>query len=188
MISDALKRELRRLFQEAFEQTLNNEDSATALQIKEQDSLVDNIGSEFFLLTISSQLFRIFVVLHFNRNDDTRSFVSNALKLSSTAQVDDHMDDYLGELGNSLCGSIKRELNTNIPSLGMSTPNLLNSDCLNYIKAIDIGADYHATASIGDQTLFAASIFISADQALDFKITTKSLQEQEPDSGELEFF
>ena len=39
-------------------------------------------------------------------------------------------DDFLLEMGNTICGSLKRKLSQHLPNLGMSTPHALSIGCL----------------------------------------------------------
>tara|TARA_R110001599_G_scaffold149713_1_gene333702 strand:- start:5017 stop:5547 length:531 start_codon:yes stop_codon:yes gene_type:complete len=39
-------------------------------------------------------------------------------------------DDHLLEMGNTFCGSLKRQLGQHLPNLGMSTPHALSVKCL----------------------------------------------------------
>ena len=71
----------------------------------------------------------------------------------------------------------------------MSTPNRLNKDCLKYIDQFHTDFGFHAVAEYDDVPLFHASIYLSADEELNFNVnTSQSDDDDDIDSGELEFF
>lgn len=187
MVKDDLKRELGRLFMQGFEDSLTPGIDATQLEVSERSSLADD-KDEFFLLTVSSQLFRQFILIHFSRDQITENFVSEAMSLGTNALTEDAFYDFLGEVGNAFCGYLKRELNKTVPHLGMSTPNRLSKECLPYMQAIKPDYTQHAVAEYQGQAVFYASTYLSADQDLPYQVNTQSSQEEETDSGELEFF
>jgi len=188
MVNEELKREIKQLFLQGFESAFESESHAASIEIKEKRNLDEMEEGEFFVLTISSQLFRMFFLLHFSKSELSEQFVSDMLNLGATGVSDERFYDFLGELGNGMCGSLKRELNKSILSLGMSTPNRLDKDCLKYITALDVDLEYHACAEIDGEPLFYASAYLSADQPLDYKVSSALKQEDEADSGDLEFF
>lgn len=188
MVKDEFKREIGQLFIKGLKESLEPGIDTSELLVKEHSTLSEHNADEFFLLTVSSQLFRLFVVLHFTKDQHAESFVAKALNLASSAVNDDNFYDYLGEVGNAFCGSIKRNLNKTVPHLGMSTPNRLSKDCLPYLSAFKIDEEYHASAEYQGQMLFQASAYLSADNELNYEVRSQSTQEEEPDSGELEFF
>lgn len=188
MINEDFKREIHQLFTQGFRESLEPGIDAESLLIKEQQRLETEHGKEFFLLTVSSQLFRIFLVLHFTKDTLSESFVAQALNIGGNAITDENYYDYLGEVGNAFCGSIKRNLNRTVPHLGMSTPNRLTKDCLPYLSSFKIDDEVHAVAEYQGQTLFYASAYLSADDELNYEVKSQVVDEDEPDSGELEFF
>ncbi|TNC82966.1 MAG: hypothetical protein C9356_00510 [Oleiphilus sp.] len=188
MIKEDFKREIHQLFIKGFREALEPGFDAEDLQIKEQQRFETEHGEEFFLLTVSSQLFRIFILLHVSRNQHAENFVAKALNIGTNAVTEENFYDYLGEVGNAFCGSIKRNLNKTVPHLGMSTPNRLDKDCLPYLSSFKIDDEVHAIAEYQGQTLFHASAYLSADDELNYEVKSQAIDEAEPDSGELEFF
>ena len=188
MVNEEFKREVNNLFNKGLKEALEPGIEADDLFIKEHQRLETEHGEEFFLLTVSSQLFRLFVILHFTRNEVSEGFVAKALNVGSNAITEENFYDYLGEVGNAFCGSIKRNLNKTVPHLGMSTPNRLGKDCLPYLSTFKIDDEMHAIAEFQGQTLFHASAYLSADEELHYQVQAQAVEEDEPDSGELELF
>lgn len=187
MVNEDLKREIKSEFLEGLEDALSPGSEPGSWHIKECTASDDSEFEEFFVLTISSQLFRIFVLLHFNKSENTENYISEVLKAGTNGIDEDKFYDYLGEVGNGFCGAMKRELNKTVPSLGMSTPNKLNKECIKYINALKVDYDLHAIAEYQGTTLFKASAYVCADEELNYVVDTSSKQD-DVDSGELEFF
>ncbi|OFE13099.1 hypothetical protein PHACT_08075 [Pseudohongiella acticola] len=59
------------------------------------------------------------------------SFHSLALIVANSSRATvDVTTDLLLEMGNTFCGSLKRQLSQHLPNLGMSTPNAMTAGCL----------------------------------------------------------
>ncbi len=187
-VNEEFKREIKRLFERGFQEALTTGTDPNRWKFKEKSDLSTIKEEEFFILTVSSQLFRVFVLLHFTKNNRSEALAAEALKVGANAIDSDKFYDYLGELGNAFCGTIKRELTKTVPSLGMSTPNRLSRDCLKYFTALNIDYETHSAATYDDEPLFYASVYLSADDEINYTINSASESEDEVDSGELEFF
>lgn len=187
LVNDEFKNEIKKTFHSSFADSLAAGSDESRWQFKEKSTLEQLDTKEFYVLTMSSQLFRIFIFLHFSKNDDTEKFVSSVLNLGSGKLDDDKFYDYLGEVGNAFLGSIKRDIGKYVPSLGMSTPNRLGIDCLKYMKNLDSNFESHATSAFDDKILFYSSVYLVADEELDIKIDHSAF-EDEVDNGELELF
>lgn len=186
-VNDEFKNEIKRSFKASFEDSVVAGSDASRWYIKERSNL-DNLNeNEFYVLTMSSQLFRIFVLLHFSKNSHTESLVSNILKINQSNLDDDKFYDYLGEVGNAFLGAIKRDIGKSVPSLGMSTPNRLNKDCLKYMDSLNTNFEAHAVAEYDDQAIFHASVYLVADEELNIHVD-RTVVEEATDSGELEMF
>lgn len=187
LVNDEFKNEIKRIFNSSFEAAFVADSDNTQWQFKEKSTLDKLDTNEFYILTMSSQLFRIFIFLHFTKNAEAEKYVSNTLSLTSGKLDDDKFYDYLGELGNAFLGSIKRDIGKYVPSLGMSTPNRLGIDCLKYMINLKSDFETHSSASLNDKALFHASVYLVADEELKIHIDRHS-HDDEVDSGELELF
>jgi len=186
LVNEEFKNEIKRTFKASYEEAVSASSDSADWYIKEISNLKDINESEFYVLTMSSQLFRIFILLHFSKRDSTEQYVCDVLKINPSNMDDDKFYDYLGEVGNSFLGSVKRDIGRIVPSLGMSTPNRLNKDCLKYMKSLNTDFEAHAVAEYQDQPLFYASVYLVADDELNFQITRNHIDDV--DSGELEMF
>ncbi|MCP5162136.1 MAG: hypothetical protein H6999_00300 [Hahellaceae bacterium] len=184
-VNEDFKRELRRAFISGFEEALI---ASSGWDVKEKSSTQMPEHEEFFMLTISSQLFRVVVVLHFTKNTELEQFVVNSIKQPNKVLEEDKFYDFVGEVGNAFCGAIKREIGRTVPTLGMSTPNRLGHDCLQYVSGQKFEFDAHAEALFQSRALMFASVYLCADQNLNFEVKQSSATENDVDSGELEFF
>ncbi len=186
MVNENFKRELGRLLQGALEEV---QVSASNPWTTHESSVEKNQGmAEMFMLTISSQLFRIVLVMHFSRTSAFERVVIDALKMNTHTLEQYKFFDFVGEVGNSICGAIKRELTRTVSSLGMSTPNRLGRDCLKYVKARSIDYQSHREVLLNDQRLFAVSLYLFADHDLNYEVKDVVKSENDVASGELEFF
>lgn len=186
-VNDALRQEVIKLFTEGFRESMMPGVNPDDVLVKEQSKLHKEDHEEFFLLTVSSQLFRLFVIIHFSKDRQSESFVSEVLGIPQNNLTEAAFYDYMGELGNAFCGYLKRELNKSVPHLGMSTPNRLGRDCIRYMTSLNSDLEHHAVAEYKGEPLFHASTYLVADQVLDYDIK-QSFEEQETESGDLEFF
>ena len=187
LVNDEFKNEVKRTFKASFEDSIAVGSDPSRWSIKERSTLDSMNEAEFYVLTMSSQLFRIFVLFHFSKKAETESYVSEVLKINSTNLDDDKFYDYLGEVGNAFLGAIKRDIGRAVPSLGMSTPNRLDKECLKYMTSLNTNFESHAIAELDDQPFFYASVYLVADEDLNIPIERVSAEDT-MDSGELEMF
>ncbi len=187
LVNEEFKKEIKQIFTTSFHNALVNGADDSRWHFRERSNNENIKTNEFYILTMSSQLFRIFIFLHFTKNADTEKYVNSILNLTSGKLDDEKFYDYLGEVGNAFLGSIKRDIGKYVPSLGMSTPNRLGYDCLKYMKNLNVNFDAHASASFDDKTIFYASVYLVADEDLNIPID-RTHHEDEADAGELEFF
>ena len=138
------------------------------------------------VLTISSHLFRIIYFLYFTNDERCNEFISEGLNIKNENLPNSRVYDYLCEVGNSFFGSVKRVVGNSVTSLGMSTPNILDSSSFKYVDELKIDSSGYAVAELNGSPLFYASFHISASSELNFAI--EQTVEEEVDSGELEFF
>lgn len=186
MVNENFKRELGHLLKMALEEAQIS--TANPWSVRESSDEKNKGMKELFMLTISSQLFRVVIIMHFSRTSDFEQVVIDVLKLNATTLDQDKFYDFVGEVGNSICGAIKRELGRTVPSLGMSTPNRLSTECLKYIKARPIDHQAHVEVLRDDHRLFSTSLYLFADHDLNYEVKTVVKNEDDVASGELEFF
>jgi hypothetical protein len=187
LVNEEFKNEVKRTFKASFKDAIVTGSDDSRWLVKDRNNLSNCNKDEFYVLTMSSQLFRIFILLHFSKTAETKQFISEVMNTNVTSIDDSKFYDFLGEVGNTFLGAVKRDVGKAVPSLGMSTPNRLNKDCLKYMDSLNTAFESHAVAEYDDQDLFYASVFLVADEELNIQIN-KSKIEDEVDSGELEMF
>ena len=141
--------------------------------------------NEAIFLTICSHQFRIFLTLHFDIEKCT-SFYRKALKISAEDVSDQSVYDFLYEVGNSICGVLKRDLGTSIPALGMSTPNLLSQGCFDFISVFDVVKSGNYSVEVDSDFVLYAGYFYCRSDDVEIEVVEQSVDDVE--SGELEFF
>ena len=138
MISPEFERLLKTSFPKSLTLTISERFQNETIEVKEIDSEIDSEMTEAIILTLSGHLFRMFIAIIFDKNEALKNVIHSSLSKKSPDLADEDFYDYLNEVGNVLCGTIKRDIQKVIPSLGMSTPNLLNIDSFKYVKELKI--------------------------------------------------
>ncbi|RKR37303.1 hypothetical protein [Paraburkholderia sp. BL17N1] len=135
--------------------------------------------TQVVVLTISSIVFRLLLILHFDEDDSTRSYY-----LKDSIEERDFQEAFL-EICNLCCGAMNQELLRYFPDLGMSTPYVLNARCLPHLHELKpaLLSSYSITLDAGVR--LAATVCVCADAPLDFVADTSAVEET---SGELELF
>lgn len=146
---------------------------------------VDN-ADEVIVLTLSGNVFRIFISIVFNKSQRLEELVKHETQSQEAVLENIYFYDYFYEVGNVLCGSLKREIQKVIPSLGMSTPNLMDVKSFQYISALGIDYKNGYLVSSNEEPLFYIQYYLGVYDEIEF-------QEQAPvddvfESGEMEFF
>lgn len=193
MANHELEADLHKLLRRTLEQTLKACAPSAAWQIGKVDTLDEIRHEHCIVLTISAFKFRIMCLLHLSLDATTKGFVSEATHaetLDDSAQL-----DYLLEMSNSLCGNLKKNLQSSCPPLGMSTPNLLDRSCLRFEDAVEVAHGVHACAMSAPNmpSFLAASILLSLKDGHDFYLqpyleTAEDTGAADDNAGELELF
>ena len=113
---------------------------------------------QFVMLTISHAAFRLVVCLHFASDESSRDFIARRLRTAADRVSDADFRDALCEIGNELCGVMKRSLSQHFSHLGMSTPNLLERRSLPHVIGETGSVVVGARVGSGARTLFRASL------------------------------
>ena len=160
MVSEDFKRELKNMFMRGYQEALAQGIEQSRWTIKEEGDPNACLTQEFFVLTISAQRFRVFVLLHFTPDTESEQFVAEFINAGNNAIDQDKFYDCIGEIGNAFCGAMKRDLGKVVPSLGMSTPNKLNSECIKYLTAFETQMEAHASALLDGTAILHASVYL----------------------------
>ena len=187
-------REIQRLFDKAVNETYFSSNDVEVVVTDGKVSAYKNFD-ELFVLTISSQEFRIITTIHLTCDDASMAYVAQKTSATGDSITKERFYDYIGELGNTLCGSLKRSLTVFVPSLGMSTPNRLERDCMQYMMLQEPNYESFTHIEVNGQKLFECGVYICADTELNIDVKTSAYpasdnagELEEIDSGDLEFF
>ncbi|MFS2113506.1 hypothetical protein [Herbaspirillum frisingense] len=156
---------------------------------------VDDLAEKkMVVLTISSYLFRLMVMFHFTPDAATKGHFTRLAGDGATevgaggaaaAESEQAFMDALAECGNLCCGIFNRELGRFFPHLGMSTPNVIDTQCLLYLHKLRHAHVRHFAIDIDPSPRLHVSLCVSAYDRLDFAV---SAEEQADTTGELELF
>jgi len=186
IISADAKSGFSHLLSDCLKESFQTTEKSVELHTINDHSVIDE--EEFIMLTVSSYTFRIFTLIHFSENSQSKNFVSEALKISPDSLEMGRYYDYLGEVGNTFCGAFKRELGKYFPHLGMSTPNRLVKGSLKHMRDMEFEYDAHFETEIQDTASFYGSMYVSAYSELDFRIPVNSRLDDDVNTGALEMF
>lgn len=183
MITSQAKDSFERIFRKAAQARLPR-DSGDTCEIAPLSEAGEGAtkDTQVVVLTISSIVFRLLLILHFDENDSTRGYY---LKEGDERPF---QEAFL-EICNLCCGAMNQELLRYFPDLGMSTPYVLSARCLGHLPALKpalkpgLLSSYSVTLNSSVQ--LAATVCVCAHAPIDFVADTSAIEES---SGELELF
>ncbi|QQC66639.1 hypothetical protein [Paraburkholderia ginsengisoli] len=179
MISAHAKDSFERIFRKAAQARLpmNAGDLCEIASIAEADSGATR-DTQVVVLTISSIVFRLLLILHFDEDDTTRRYYLN--------DADERpFEEAFLEICNLCCGAMNQELLRYFPDLGMSTPYVLNARCLPHLHELKPALLSSYSVVLNGDARLAATVCVCAHAPLDFVADTSAVEET---SGELELF
>ena len=179
MITAHAKDSFERIFRKAAQARLpfSPDDSCDIAPIAQADTHTTS-GTQVVVLTISSIVFRLLLILHFDENDSTRAYY---LKEGDERPF---QDAFL-EICNLCCGVMNQELLRYFPDLGMSTPYVLSARCLPHLHELKPGLLSSYSVTLGGIARLGATLCVCASAPVDFIADTSAIEET---SGELELF
>lgn len=134
--------------------------------------------SQVVVLTISSIVFRLLLILHFDEDDTTRGYYLN------DGDEQPFQEAFL-EICNLCCGAMNQELLRYFPDLGMSTPYVLGARCLPHLRELKPALVSSYSVVLNGAVRLAATVCVCTHAPLDFVADTSAVEET---SGELELF
>lgn len=150
------------------------------------DDVADVKEKKVVLLTVSSYLFRVITLVYFTLNKETKAHFAAINRVDPETMSESDYLDVICECGNIFCGALNRELAKHFPHLGMSTPNVLDRDCIDYIEELDAGYIKHFKIEINSSFTMHASLAVCDFADIDFYVDTTSNADES--NGELEMF
>jgi hypothetical protein len=137
------------------------------------------------MLTVASFLFRLSVVIYFSSDDATKAHFASLNNIDPTEMSDQAFLDAMRECGNICCGTLNRELARVCPHVAMSTPNIIERECVDHLESLKGGHLQYFRATIDGGKQYHASVCVRDYADIDFDWT---MPEETTTAGEMEFF
>ena len=187
MISNSAKAGFDQLFMVALKGALvaADGDRCDVAQIESQAGIKE---TQLVMLTSSSYVFRVFMLIYFQPNAQTREHFARRNRTTAADMSDAVFMDAICETGNMCCGAFNRDLSRVYPHVGLSTPNVLDARCAENLASLKAGHVRHFQVDINHNTLFHASLCVSEYADLDFSVDWLHTSDDSVGSGELELF
>ena len=138
------------------------------------------------ILTVASYLFRAMAILYFKPDAATRAYFNRSAEEGAPDLSDDEFYDRVCECGNVCVGALNRDLGPFFPHVGMSTPNIIDKDCMQYVELLGCGLVKHYKVVLEGELTMYASLCVADYGLVDFHVDPTV--EVAVDTGELEMF
>jgi len=182
MINSEMKNRAEALLSHSLSESLIEHDNPWQIRTVPQSQVV---AKEFIVLTISSYTFRALLFIHFTLDACVKAYIERCVRAEEELAQDKYYD-YLCELGNTFCGTFKRELGVTYAHLGMSTPNILNADAAKHMDHFSCGLQLSQQAICGDISFYTGlHICANVEEEIVFPTVAEVPEEEK---GELELF
>jgi len=135
-------------------------------------------------LTVSSYVFRVTFLIHFSGDEATRAHFAAVNRVAVQELDDQAFNDSIRECGNICCGNLNRDLVRVFPHVGMSTPNIIDRRCIDYLGKLGQGYVQHFGLLGNTGPALAVTVCVNEFEDLDF---SGDFEEAEA-TGELEMF
>ena len=145
-----------------------------------------NKDKKIVVLTVSSYLFRALAIIYFKPDAATRAYFNRNAEEGSPALGDEEFYDRVAECGNVCVGALNRDLGPFFPHVGMSTPNIIDKDCMQYVDLLGCGLVKHYRVVLAGELTLHATLCVADYGLVDFHVDPAV--EVEVDTGELEMF
>lgn len=162
----------------------------SGLSVSEADWAVQELGwddaapgDKVAILTVSSYLFRVMVLIHFDESPATWAHFGG----QDGTQERQTLHDRIAEFGNVTCGALNREIAKVFPHLGMSTPNVIDRQCVEFLGHLGTGMAHHLRVQLADGLVLHARLAVCEYADIDFDLPEQAAVE-EAETGELELF
>lgn len=181
MISARAQAALARALTEALRSSLSVSEADWSVQSLDWNDAVP--GDKVAILTVSSYLFRLMLVIHFDESATTQMHFGGG----EAVQDRQVLHDRVAEFGNVTCGALNREIARVFPHLGMSTPNVIDRQCVEFLGHLGAGMTHHLRVQLADGLVLHARLAVCEYADIDFELPAQAVAE-EAETGELEMF
>jgi hypothetical protein len=183
MITERAKTSFDRMMQASLKSGLP---ASGGVVIEPMASLDKIKEKKIVILTVSSYLFRLMAIIYFKPDAATRAYFNRNAPEGAPALTDEEFLDRISECGNVCCGSLNRDLGRHFPHVGMSTPNVIDKDCMRYVDLLGCGLVKHYRMQLDDGLSLYASLCVTDYGTVDFHV--EQVAEEDVSTGELEMF
>lgn len=183
MISQSAKDGFDLLLQQALKSSLVPADETCEITVLDDGGAIE--ARKMVVLTVSSYLFRLMVMFYFTPDAATRAHFARLNKVAPDDMDEQVFMDGIAEAGNLCCGILNRDLGNFFPHLGMSTPNVIDRQCADYLQKLNPAHLRHFAIDVPGAPRFFATMSVAAYAEIDFAV---SAAEAEVSTGELELF
>jgi hypothetical protein len=163
MVSDSAKKGLDLLLTKAVKNHIGMQESdviqVNLIPMQKRTALPE---SKFYILTVANFFFKVLVIFHINDDEKSRAYFS---KPDSGLGC----DEVFPEVCNLCCGAFNRELGLYFPHLGMSTPYLLEKECLDFVDLLRPVHMSQFKTDINGNFQLHTSLYVCAYRPLDFR-------------------
>jgi len=154
-------------------------------QLTTLEALSEIEENKMVILTISSYKFRLIVLIYFKQCEETIAHFARMNGREAKDMTQQEFIDAICESGNMCCGTLNRELGRIYPHLGMSTPNIIDKKCSDYLSLLGVNHTHHFKLELNQNFTFYVSLAICEFDDIDFDPPVLSESES---TGELEMF
>jgi hypothetical protein len=142
-------------------------------------------GKKVVLLTMSTYVFRVVTLLYFTLDEPTKRYFAGINTTQAQGMSDSDYLDSICECANTFCGALNRKVARHFPHIGMSTPDVLDRNCVDYLHQLNAGYAKHFEVQVSDAFALYASVCVCDFAHLDFTVDQTRVEEA---VGELELF
>lgn len=141
-------------------------------------------GNRIVILTASSYLFRLFVLVYVTPDQLAKEYFAGLRNIQNPEMAESALMDTICEAGNMCVGALNRDMSKIFPHIGLSTPNIIDKHCGDYLHSLKCGHIQHFEISIDQKYTFHVSLCVSQYDNIDFSVDTTEVES----TGELEMF
>jgi len=160
--------------------------AGASVSVEPVAAIEKNKDKKIVILTVSSYLFRALAIIYFKPDAATRAYFNRTAEEGAPELSDEEFYDRVSECGNVCVGALNRDLGPFFPHVGMSTPNIIDKDCMQYVDLLGCGLVKHYKVVLAGELTMHATLCVADYGLVDFHVDPAV--EVEVDTGELEMF